>query len=61
MKQHVQKLLEKEVDRKDFLKHVAIGVAAMTGVTAVAKTLTGYGVKSQASGFGSGAYGGPKN
>jgi hypothetical protein len=58
MKKDLQILLEKQVDRKDFLKHVAFGVVALTGVTALTKSLSGFGSKHQVSGFGSGSYGG---
>jgi hypothetical protein len=59
MKKDFQQLLEKQVDRKDFLKHVAFGVVAMTGVAAFTKSLTGFGERQQQSnGFGAGVYGG---
>ena len=60
MKNDIDKLLQKEMDRKGFIKHVAIGFAAIAGITAVAKTLstmTNSG-KSQSSGYGSSVYGG---
>jgi len=58
MKKDLQQLLEKQVDRKDFLKHVGFGVIALTGVTALTRSLTGFGVKQQTAGFGAGTYGG---
>lgn len=60
MKNDVEKLLQKQMDRKDFIKHVGIGFAAIMGVTAIAKTLSAMtnGGKSQSSGYGSSAYGG---
>ena len=61
MKKDLQQLLEKQVDRKDFLKHVAFGVVALTGVTALTKSLNGFGTKHQTSGFGAGSYGGNGN
>lgn len=61
MKNDVEKLLQKEMDRKGFIKHVAIGFAAIAGVTAMAKTLsTMAGNKSQSVGYGSAPYGGTK-
>lgn len=57
MKKDLQQLLDKQVDRKDFLKHVGFGIVALTGVTALTKSLNGFGVKHQTSGFGAGAYG----
>ena len=47
MKKDLQVLLEKQVDRKDFLKHVAFGVVALTGVTALTKSLSGFGTRQQ--------------
>lgn len=56
MKEELDSLLEKEMDRKSFLKHVAIGFAALTGIAAILKTLNGVGNKN--TGYGSSAYGG---
>lgn len=58
----VEKLLQKQMDRKGFLKHVAIGFAALTGIAAVVKTLGSMGSTetAQAKGYGSSAYGGSK-
>lgn len=59
MKNDVEKLLQKEMDRKGFIKHVAIGFAALAGITTVAKTLSSMaGNKGQSAGYGSNAYGG---
>lgn len=58
MKKDLQQLLDKQVDRKDFLKHVGFGIVALTGVTALTKSLNTFGGKHQASGFGAGVYGG---
>lgn len=61
MKEELDSLLQKEMDRKSFLKHVAIGFAALTGIAAVVKTLNGIGSgKSQSMGYGSATYGGNK-
>lgn len=60
MKNELDSLLQKEMDRKGFLKHVAIGFAAFTGVAAAIKTLNGVGSNSrkQTVGYGSSTYGG---
>lgn len=59
MKNDVEKLLQKEMDRKGFIRHVAVGFAAIAGITAIAKTLsTMAGNKSQSVGYGSSTYGG---
>ncbi len=60
MKNEIDKLLQKEMDRKGFIKHVAIGLAAIAGVTTIAKTLktmTNSG-SSEAVAYGASAYGG---
>lgn len=56
-------LLEKEMDRKDFLKHVGVAMVALTGISGIFKTLlsqpTSYTSSQKASaGYGSYAYGG---
>lgn len=60
MKNDVTTLLQKEMDRKGFIKHVAIGFAAIAGLTAVAKTLSTMAGnnKTQSLGYGSSSYGG---
>lgn len=56
-------LLDKEMDRKDFLKHVGIAIVAMTGISAIFKSLlnqpTSQTTRRPApAGYGSYAYGG---
>lgn len=65
MKNELDSLLQKQMDRRDFLKHVGIGFVALTGVAGLLKTLNGFGkspsssVPAQnASSYGSSAYGG---
>lgn len=60
MKNEVQKLLQKDMDRRNFLKHVGVGFAAIVGLTTAVKTLTSLngGPKEVANGYGSNAYGG---
>jgi hypothetical protein len=62
MHKQIDELLQKPMDRKDFLKHVALGVAVMTGGAALVKTLAGHdshkAVANMPSGYGSAAYGG---
>lgn len=58
MKDEFSALLEKEMDRKDFLKHVGIGFAVITGAATMLKTLNGFGTTSGKKSFGSaGGYG----
>lgn len=61
IKNEINTLLEKEMDRKGFLKHVAVGFVAITGVAALVKNLNSIGTTSGrkvSSGYGSSAYGG---
>lgn len=52
----INELFQKRMDRKDFLKHVAMGVAVLTGTAAVVKM---FRPQEQAStGYGASAYGG---
>lgn len=61
MKQDITSLLEKEMDRRDFFKHVGVGVVAMTGVAAILKTLNGVGSpQARTVGYGASVYGGVK-
>ena len=68
MKDDITSLLQKEMDRKDFLKHVGIGFAVITGAATMLKTLNGFGTSSQRKaggagagyGYGTSAYGGNK-
>jgi hypothetical protein len=39
IKQQVNQLLEKEMDRKEFLRHIGVAVAAVVGVSAVVSSL----------------------
>lgn len=60
VKLNIAQLLEKEMDRKDFLKHVGIGVIALTGLSTILKTLVQQPTsqsKAQTS-YGSSVYGG---
>jgi len=54
-------LLHKEMDRKDFVKNVGIGILALSGVAAALKAvnLAPAGKKSSA-GYGASSYGGAK-
>lgn len=59
IKEQVQVLLDKKMDRQEFLKHVAIALVAMTGIGTLLRSLTQKSNGSTASGgYGSSAYGG---
>jgi len=63
----IDELLQKEMDRKDFLKHVGVAMVAMTGVSALVRSLTQHPLAgqqnqvSQMQGYGSMPYGGSKS
>jgi hypothetical protein len=59
----MQKLLQKEMDRKGFLKHVGIGFAAIMGITTILKTVSNLGSsgQKQSVGYSAGVYGGGKS
>lgn len=67
-KNKINQLLEQEMDRKDFLKHVGIAVIALSGATTVLRALTISDKKSHGStstphatlGYGASVYGGKK-
>jgi hypothetical protein len=54
----MQKLLQKEMDRKDFIKHVGIGFAAILGITTILKTISTMSGSQKTVGYSSGVYGG---
>lgn len=57
----VQTLLQKKMDRREFIKHVGIGFAALIGVSAVLRSMSSMGGNKQSVGYGASAYGGVKN
>jgi hypothetical protein len=64
MKDEVNSLLQKPMNRLDFLKHVGVGIAAVTGAAVVVKTMNSLGnhsSKQQSVGYGSAPYGGKKD
>ena len=66
MKDEVNSLLQKTMNRLDFLKHVGAGIAAITGAAVVLKTMNSMGNSSSSSnkqslGYGSSSYGGNKD
>ncbi len=66
IKQQINTLLTKKMDRRDFFKHVGVGIVAVSGVSAIVKTLgtvttIGEQPKQKAvamRGYGSSVYGG---
>lgn len=61
MQSQIDKILQKRMDRKDFLKHIAFSAVAMVGVTSLIKALNPADVmpsQKTASTYGGSAYGG---
>jgi len=62
IQEDVQALLQKEMDRKEFIKHIGIGFAAIIGITTVVKTINSMsGNNKKQLGYSGGAYGGDAN
>lgn len=66
MNKHIDEILQKRMDRKDFLKHVGMGVAIITGTAGIVKMFkpssnniakTSH-QQPVAMGYGASAYGG---
>lgn len=64
---NIQKLLKKNMNRKEFLAHVGAGVLVVTGLSGIMKYLLDFnsGNKSNTTtstvGYGSGSYGGKQD
>ena len=58
IKTQVNAILNKKMDRQNFIKHLAIGMVAVSGVGTALKFLAPQQDKSSAAGYGSSAYGG---
>lgn len=68
VKKEIDKLLQKDMDRLTFLKHVGVGFAAITGVATVVKSMSSFGGQnvgqhlsagsSHAQAYGMSPYGG---
>ena len=65
IKQNIAKILDTEMERKDFLKLLGIGAVAAVGISGILKAVSQPTVKSnhtasKDTGYGSMAYGGSK-
>lgn len=65
VKQDFDQLLEKEMDRLTFIKHIGIGFGAIIGVSTIIKSMNSLGAgtpestaKLSGQGYGTSAYGG---
>ncbi len=61
IKTQVNAILNKKMDRQSFIKHVAVGVVAMTGAGAALRFMNPKpAATNQTVGYGGSAYGGTK-
>lgn len=62
LRSQLSTLLNKKMDRADFLKHLAVGVVALTGAGGVLRTLgePSQSPKSNQQAYGNSAYGGTR-
>ena len=60
IKTQVSEILNKKMDRQGFIKHVAVGVVAISGAGAALRLLGPVKPKTQSVGYGGSAYGGTK-
>lgn len=62
LKLDASKLLQKEMDRKEFLQHAGIAALALTGASALLRVLVEQPTKQTGSvGYGGSSYGGKKS
>ena len=65
IKTQIAELLQKEMDRKEFLRHVGIAVAVIVGLptflSALSRLQSGSLGKQPSAGYGSMSYGGDKD
>jgi hypothetical protein len=61
MQQDLTNLLSKEMDRRDFLKHVAFGLVALTGMSTFLKAMSDMSPQHRNIGYGASAYGGHRS
>ncbi len=63
IRNQLKSILDKQMDRQDFIKHVAVGAVALVGGGALirmAMSDNGSGRTSHQAGYGDSAYGGTK-
>jgi hypothetical protein len=59
--QVLDELLDKEMDRREFLAHAGAAALAVIGVAGLLKSLSNMNSKQVSNGYGSGVYGGSAN
>lgn len=60
VKADIDQLLQKQMDRKDFLKHAGLAALALSGIAGLLKTLV-HAPTQSSLGYGGSAYGGNKS
>ena len=58
MQQDIAHILSKEMDRRDFLKHIAFRLVALTGMSTFLKAMSDMSPQRQNVGYGASSYGG---
>ena len=58
MQTHIESLLAKEMDRKEFIKVIAAGIVSVVGLSALSGLFVPSKTKGRTNGYGSSAYGG---
>lgn len=63
LRNELESLLAKKVDRREFFQHLAVGLVAATGVTALLRSLGSFGGRDDAdmSGYGGQYYSGRRS
>ncbi len=61
VKAQVDAILNKKMDRQGFIKHLAIGVIAVSGISSALRLLAPNAQKRIDTGYGGAAYGGTKS
>lgn len=65
IKTNIDRLLDVELERKDFLKLIGLGLIAASGITQISNVMTQHTDKQtnkqQVIGYGNSAYGGQKS
>lgn len=59
--QVLDELLDKEMDRREFLAHAGAAALAVIGIAGILKSLSSMNSGQVSNGYGSGAYGGSAN
>jgi hypothetical protein len=54
----MQALLKKKMDRRDFIKHVGVGFAAVLGLTTIIRAVSSMNGQKSTVGYSAGTYGG---